>query len=143
MPAPNTAQEYLARALRHDRAGREAQAIPDYQQALKLGLDPADRRTALICLASSHRNVGQLDQAQTVINTARRHYPHDPVIDSFAALILLDAGHPRRAIRILGLALCEHATPDTLTGFDTALTRKFRGVTSHPRHTGQPRPEVR
>jgi tetratricopeptide (TPR) repeat protein len=132
MRQPATAEDYLARALRHDRAGREAQAIPDYQHALKLGLNPEDERTALICLASSHRNLRDLDPAQAVINRARRKYRHDPVIEAFAALILLDAGQPRRAIRILGLVLCANAAPGALTGFDTALTRKFRAVTQPP-----------
>jgi tetratricopeptide (TPR) repeat protein len=126
---PVLAGEYLARALRHDRAGREAEAVPDYQQALTLGLDDADQRTALICLASSHRNLGEIDQAQAVINRARRKYPRDPVIEAFTALILLDAGQPRRAIRILGLTFCANAAPGALDGFDTALARKFRGAT--------------
>jgi tetratricopeptide (TPR) repeat protein len=143
MKHPNTASDYLARALRHDRAGREAQAVPDYEKALKLGLNPADERTALICLASSHRNLHQLDQAQTVINRARRKHPHDPVIEAFTALILLDAGHPRRAVRILGLALCNYATPGTLTGFDTALISKFRGTTQATRSNGRNHPDPR
>jgi Flp pilus assembly protein TadD len=134
MKTPLTAQDYLARALAHDKAGREAKAIPDYEQALKLGLSPADERTALICMASSHRNVGEHRRAQSVIERARRKYPDDPVVDAFAALILLDAGRPQRAVRILGLALCNHAQPGVLDGFDTALTRKFRGATQPAAH---------
>ncbi len=129
MKAPTSAQDYLARALRHDKAGREAQAVPDYVQALKLGLDSTDERIALICLASSHRNLGDHDQAQKVISRARRNYPNDPVVEAFAALILLDAGQPQRAVRILGLALCNHARAGALDGFDAALTRKFRSAT--------------
>jgi hypothetical protein len=133
MKQPTTAQDFLLRALRHDRTGREAQAVPDYQQALKLGLQPADERTALVCLASSHRNLDELAEAQSVINRARRKYPRDPVIEAFTALILLDAGQHRLAVRILGLALCENAAPGALAGFDAALMSKFRGVTQ-PRH---------
>ncbi len=133
MKQPTTAEEYLARALRHDQAGREAQAVPDYQQALKLGLTADNERTALICLASSHRNLRQFGDAQAVINRARRKYPRDPVIESFTALILLDAGQPRRAIRILGLAFCDNAAPGSLAGFDAALARKFRATTQPPK----------
>lgn len=136
MKPPATAGECLARAFRHDHAGREAQAVPEYQRALQLGLDPADERTALICLASSHRNLGQLNQAQAVISRARRKYPRDPAIEAFTALILLDAGQPRRAIRILGLAFCENAAPGAFGGFDAALARKFRSATQRPSTTG-------
>jgi len=41
MKPPVTAGEYLARALRHDGAGREAEAVPEYERALQLGLDRA------------------------------------------------------------------------------------------------------
>jgi tetratricopeptide (TPR) repeat protein len=125
-----TAADYLASAFRHDKAGRESKAVPDYRQALKLGLEPADERIALICLASSYRNLGQLDEALAVITKARRAFPHDAVVDSFAALILVDSGHPQRAVRVLGLALCQHAVPGALDGFDAVLARKFRAVTS-------------
>jgi len=135
MTAPKTAKDYLAAALRHDKAGRESRAVPDYRQALKLGLEPADERVARVCLASSYRNLGQLDKALAVISRARRAFPHDAVVESFAALVLLDSGQPRRAVRVLGLALCEHAASGALHGFDSALTRKFRGATA-PRTAG-------
>ncbi len=130
MSTPRTAADYLASALRHDKAGRESKAVPHYRQALELGLDSADQRIALICLASSYRNLAQLDEALAVITKARRAFPHDAVVDGFAALILLDAGQPQRAVRVLGLALCEHAVPSALDGFDTVLARKFRGATA-------------
>lgn len=129
MKSPVTAQDFLARGLARDKAGREAEAIPDYDQALKLGLDEDDERTALICMASSYRNVGKHDTAQSIIGRARRKFRGDPVVDAFAALIILDAGSPRQAIKILGLALCEHAKSGALDGFSSALARKFRGVT--------------
>src|SRR4051794_41924145 len=108
MKMPVTAQDYLARALAHDKAGREAKAIPDYEQALKLGLNPTDERTALICMAWAHRSVGDHDRAQTVIERARRKYPDDPFVEAFAAPILVDAARPHPPVRTLGLALGTH-----------------------------------
>ena len=134
MSERKTAAQYLASAFAHDKAGRESKAVPDYLQALKLGLEPADQRAALICLASTYRNLGQLDEALAVITKARRKFPHDAVVDGFAALILVDSGQPHRAVRILGLALCEHAAPGALEGFDTALPRKFRAASANARH---------
>lgn len=130
MREPRTATEHLASAFGHDKAGRESKAVPEYERALKLGLEPADQRIALICLASSYRNLGQLNEALAVISKARRAFVHDAVVDSFAALILVDSGQPQRAVRLLGLALCEHAVPGALDGFDAVLARKFRGVTT-------------
>lgn len=137
---PMTAQNHLARGLAHDKAGREAKAIPEYQRALKLGLKEDDERTALICMASSYRNIGDHEMAQSVIERARRKFRGHPVVDAFAALILLDAGQPKRAVRILGLALCDHVETGALAGFDSALKRKFRAATQPA--TGHERPSL-
>lgn len=126
------ARRHLETALRHDRAGREPEAIPEYQAALQAGLDPSDERVALICLASSFREVGNVDEARTTIDKARRRFRGDAVVDAFAALVLLDAGQGTRAVRLLGLALCEHARRCSLEGFEDALRRKFRGLTRGP-----------
>lgn len=96
--------------------GSRAKVVSDYQQALKLGLQPADERTALTCLASSHpATLGELVEAQTVIHRARRQ--------------------PRLGVRILGLALPENAASNALAGFDAALVRSsgVSPATSPPR----------
>ena len=53
----------FARAAAHDRAGREAEAIPEYEEALRLGLPDEVERRALLGLGSSLRNVERYDDA--------------------------------------------------------------------------------
>lgn len=125
---PNDAQLWLRTALLLDSLDREATAIPHYEHALKLGLSQEDERTALICLASSHRNLRRPDDALAILRRARRRFPGDAAVESFYALALLDAGDPRGAVRILGMALVAAAGPHGLQGFEQALLTKFRGV---------------
>lgn len=126
---PNDASLWLRTALLLDSLDREATAVSYYEHALKLGLSAKDQRTALICLASSHRNLRHTQQALTVMERARRKFPDDPAVESFYALALLDAGQAKKAIRVLGLTLVS-AAPKQLDGFDDALRMKFRGVTA-------------
>jgi tetratricopeptide (TPR) repeat protein len=123
-----SAPAWLELALALDSRGREREAVPAYERALRLGLEPADRRTALISLASSQRNLGQTTEALRTIERARREFREDPAVEGFAALILLDAGRPERALRVAGLALVREADPEAFGGFGEALARKFRGL---------------
>jgi Flp pilus assembly protein TadD len=126
---PEQGSRWLDLAFALDGRGREAEAIPAYVQALHLGVPPEDRRIALLCLASSYRETGQFRRALSTVETARREHPDDAAVDSFHALILLDSDEPRRAVRMLGLALLREADVKAFGGFENALTRKFRSVT--------------
>lgn len=129
----STADHCLVAALSHDRAGREPEAIPLYRQALELGLNRPDTRTALVCLASSLRNTGEHAEALAVIERARATYPDDNVVDAFTALIYLDNGQPARAVQTLGLALCGPGRTGGIdTGFRATLADKYRTLDTAP-----------
>ena len=51
------ARQRYDEACAFDRSGREAEAIPCYEEALELGLPDGLRRQALLGLGSSYRNV--------------------------------------------------------------------------------------
>jgi len=53
------ASAHLALAIFHDNNSREAEAIPHYEAALRLGLDPTPRAEALAWLASSLHKTGR------------------------------------------------------------------------------------
>lgn len=127
--SPDDAQLWLRTALLLDSLDREATAVRHYEHALQLGLSNDEERTALICLASSHRNLRQPDAALTVLKKARKRFPGDTAVEAFYALALLDSGDPRGAVRTLGLTLVHTAGDEGLGGFEQALLTKFRGVT--------------
>ena len=111
-------QQAYERAAAHDRAGREAAAIPEYEQALRLGLPEHVRRRALLGLGSSLRNVGRHDDAVAVLDEACALFPADAALRSFRALALASAG---RCDRGLGDVLLLVADEVELGGYERAL----------------------
>lgn len=89
----------------HDFLGREADAIPLYRRALKLGLDPVRNSQAQIQLASSLRNVGETTEAVRILEGMERDATVGDAHEAFLALALFDAGRPGDALRVALKAL--------------------------------------
>jgi tetratricopeptide (TPR) repeat protein len=102
------ARKAVEEAFAHDRAGREAEAIPCYEQALDLGLPDALRQQALLGLGSSLRNVRRHADAVRVLEAAVADYPDHGGLRFFLALARWSAGKERSAMHEMGrLALDE------------------------------------
>jgi tetratricopeptide (TPR) repeat protein len=85
-------------ACAHDRRGEEAEAIPDYERALALGLPPEERWQALLGLGSSLRNVGRHEEAVRVLRAAAGEFPEQAALKAFLALALDSHGEGRAAL---------------------------------------------
>ncbi len=99
------------RAGARDSAGRPDEAVPLYRRALELGLDDDRRAQATIQLASSLRNLGDVDGALALISAEHRAHPQSAYRDAIAAmhaLALASAGQPERALGVAILALVPH-----------------------------------
>jgi tetratricopeptide (TPR) repeat protein len=96
-------------ACDHDRDGREAQAIPSYQQAIALGLSDDERKRALLGLGSSLRNVGRSADAVRVLTSAVSEYPDDAALAAFLGLALYSSGDARAAVVALLDVTIRHA----------------------------------
>ena len=92
MAEGDAARTVLERAYAHDRAGREAEAIPEYEEALRLGLDPNSEAGALLGLGSSLRNVGRAGEAVAVLDDACARHPDHDALRLFRALALASSG---------------------------------------------------
>lgn len=86
------------RACACDREGLEAEAIPHYEQALRLGLDEGLVPGAMLGLGSSLRNVGRAEDALAVLTDATARFPEDAALLLFRALALASAGRCRQAL---------------------------------------------
>ncbi|GAA2497766.1 hypothetical protein Ahu01nite_038380 [Winogradskya humida] len=98
------------RACSLDSTGHSDLAVPLYTQAIELGLTGYRRRRASIQLASSLRNVGDLQRSVAILE-AERELPADELSDAVAAvlaLVLTDAGREREAVSIAVGALAPH-----------------------------------
>lgn len=99
------------RAGARDAAGLEADAEPLYRAALAAGLDDDHRTQAVIQLASTLRNLGELDEALALLRAEYERDPRPPLHDAvaaFYALALVSSGDPVRAASVALTALAPH-----------------------------------
>jgi len=93
-----------------DSTGHSDLAVPHYRRALDLGLDGIRRRRAVIQMASSLRNLGEVGESVALLR-AERDRPSDELDDAvaaFLALALVDAGREREAAALALEALAPH-----------------------------------
>jgi len=98
------------RAGAFDSTGVEKEAAPLYRQALAAGLPGDRRRRAIIQLASTLRNLGQLEESVALLRSERER-PSDAMDDcvaAFLALSLADTGREREALSLALAALARH-----------------------------------
>jgi Tetratrico peptide repeat len=109
LPA-DSAVAAFERACAFDSTGHPDRAVPLYRRALELGLQGERRRRAVIQLASSLRNLGQVSESVALLS-AEREQPSDQLDDAvsgFLALALADVGREREAVSIALGALAPH-----------------------------------
>ena len=112
-----------------DTAGRENEAIPLYRQALAKGLSGDYLPQLYLQMASTLRNIGQLDEAVTILEDACRQYPERPSLKLFLALALESAGRDHDALTTLfDLAIVHVDTTDM-----KRYARSIRGYTDERR----------
>lgn len=102
-------------ACANDSTGRPEQAAPLYRQAIEAGLAGYRRRRAVIQLASTLRNLGNLEESVALLSAERATGTDDPevatlndAVDAFLALALVDTGRPREAAGLALGALAKH-----------------------------------
>ena len=98
----------------HDFAGNEAEAIPIYREALRLGLEDAELRRLYVQLGSSLRNVRQHEEAVQVLTEGCSHFPDYLPLRIFRAFALYSAGQNQEALVELLETLLAHPDPHVL-----------------------------
>ena len=107
---PDSAVAAYERGSAFDSTGHPDLAVPLYERALELGLGEDRRRPAVIQMASSLRNLGQVDESVALL-IAEREYTADELDDAvsaFLAFALVDAGRAREGAGIALAALAPH-----------------------------------
>ena len=109
-PTTDAAAMFEAASAR-DFAGLEEDAVVKYRRAIELGLDDERYPQAVIQLASTLRNLGEYDEAETALTTwlaSNETHDYADAARAFLALTLVSAGEPTRAAQIALSALAPH-----------------------------------
>jgi tetratricopeptide (TPR) repeat protein len=97
-------------ASANDSTGRGDRAAPLYRQALAAGLTGIRRRRAVIQLASTLRNLGEVEESVALLSAERDAGSDelDDAVAAFLALALADSGREREALGVVLGALAAH-----------------------------------
>jgi tetratricopeptide (TPR) repeat protein len=108
--APTLGIADFERACAWDSTGHSDKAVPLYRSALDHGLEGVRRRRAVLQLASSLRNVGEVDVALDLLTEerARTSDELDDALVAILALTLVAAGRPVEATSFAVEALAAH-----------------------------------
>jgi tetratricopeptide (TPR) repeat protein len=118
---PNVAEIHYQLAWTLDTAGQPAEALPHYEKAVALGLEPNEHANALIGLAVTLRALGQAARAAEVLRSAQRQFPDNREFEVFLSLALHDLGEHAEALRLALLALCDTTEDPGLTAYQRSL----------------------
>lgn len=100
----------------HDAAGREADAVAPYRDALALGLPPELDLQCRIQLASTLRNLGEHGEAVALLRAVVADHPGHRAARMFLALALLsDEQGPAAVHALLDLLLTDPGPPERYT----------------------------
>jgi tetratricopeptide (TPR) repeat protein len=107
---PGSPVALFERAGSWDSTGRSDLAVPLYRQALAAGLGGQRRRRAVIQLASSLRNIGEVEESVALLREELDAGSDelDDAVRAFLALALADAGREREAVSHALTALAPH-----------------------------------
>lgn len=104
-----------------DVMGHESEAIPFYRQAIEAGLEGAELHECLICLGSSHRNVGEFSEAIDVLEDAAEQFPENRSSRAFLALAYYSDEQYEKAVRVLLELLLETTDDDDILAYADTL----------------------
>lgn len=121
------------RACALDSTGHSDLAAPLYRAALDGGLSGIRRRRAVIQMASSLRNLGDAEQALSLLSAelARDDDVLTGAVRGFLALALTDCGREREAVSVALSALAEY-----LPRYNASLGRYARALVDESESTG-------
>lgn len=125
---PDVAQVWNESAGMHDRMGFEEDAAPLYERALGLGLEGEELVDCLICLGSTYRNLGRLEDSLRRLQDAHQMQPDNLAIRAFLSLTLADLGRGGDAVQLLGQALLRESKDAKLQVYSRALGEYFATV---------------
>jgi hypothetical protein len=109
---PGSAVATFERAAALDSTGHSDLAVPLYRRALELALEGQCRHRAVIQLASSLRNIGQVSESVALLTAERGRGSDDldHAVGAFLALAPVDTGREREAVGLALTALSRHMT---------------------------------
>ncbi|KUF35809.1 MULTISPECIES: tetratricopeptide repeat protein [Lysinibacillus] len=98
---PENAYYQFQCAWTFDSLGKEKEAVPHYEKAIKLGLEPDVLIDAYLGLGSTYRTLGQYEQAEQIFIQAIHEFPEAEHVKVFYAMTLYNLGNHVKSMETL------------------------------------------
>jgi tetratricopeptide (TPR) repeat protein len=105
----------------YDVMGEEEMAIPYYRRAIEAGLEGSDLQECLVCLGSTLRVTGEVDEAVTILEQAAEEFPERNSGRIFLALAYYSSGKAEMAVSTLLSLLLETTSDQDILAYADAL----------------------
>ena len=118
---PNNAQLNYRYACSFDVLGKETQAVPYYEKALKIGLPDVDKREAYLGLGSTYRCIGEYDKSIELFKKAILEF-EDNSLKVFYAMALYNKKEYSMSTEILLKIIAEKSTDPSINLYKRAIS---------------------
>ncbi|MFZ3579443.1 tetratricopeptide repeat protein [Virgibacillus sp. DJP39] len=108
-------------AQTHDGMGLEEEAVEYYEKAIELGLPDDLLRDAFVCLGSTYRVIGQLQQSHDILLKGEKKFPDYEPIKVFKALTLHNIDHHSKALETVLKTLLRTTNDEAVQKYSRAL----------------------
>ncbi|WP_155592274.1 tetratricopeptide repeat protein [Lysinibacillus cavernae] len=98
---PENAYYQFQCAWTYDSLGQEKEAVPHYEKAIQLGLEPVVLVDAYLGLGSTYRTLGQYEQAKRILQQAIDLFPEAEHVKVFYAMTLYNLGEHEKSMETL------------------------------------------
>ena len=88
-------------AWTYDSLGKEKEAVPHYEEAIKLGLKPEILLDAYLGLGSTYRTLGQYEQSKRILEQGISEFPEAEHLKVFYAMTLYNLREHSKAMETL------------------------------------------
>lgn len=104
-----------------DLLGEEANAVPFYEKAIKLGLPPKDLEGALLGLGSTYRTLGEYEKSQNTFLKGIELFPNNRALQTFYAMTLYNLNEHSKAMELLLKCLIETTKDPEISSYKKAI----------------------
>lgn len=108
-------------AWSYDNLGEETKAVPHYEKAIQLGLEPTELEGAYLGLGSTYRTIGQYEQAKQIFEKAIQTFPEAEQMNVFYAMTLHNLGEHSLAMETLLTSLTKTTAHEGILRYKEAI----------------------
>lgn len=118
---PNDPVIYYHIAWTHDALGKEADAAPNYEKAISLGLSGENLEGAFLGLGSTYRCLGDYQNSKRVFAQAIERFPNNGAFKVFNAMTAYNLKNHSEAMRLLIMELVKSSNDPSVQKYARAL----------------------